>query len=109
MITRYEDGAIEIRGDKGAVICFKGRVEPHNPEIDDSETMVVDFGEPAGWRYICPRCGVRNGDNLPVVVGEGIETGGCRQCFDDSGLAAAMVEQLREVVTGVAVPVPVWW
>jgi hypothetical protein len=71
--------------------------------------MAIDFGKPPVRRYICPRCGVRNGDNLPVVVGEGIETGGCRECFDDSGLAAEVVDCLREVVAGVPVSVPVWW
>lgn len=33
--------------------------------------------------HICPRCGIRNDDNFPVLVGDSIETGGCELCFND--------------------------
>jgi hypothetical protein len=38
--------------------------------------------------YICPRCGAKNNDNLPVLVGESIEMGGCSICHDDSQATA---------------------
>jgi hypothetical protein len=77
---------------------------------DGDNTLFVDFGAPSGGRYICPRCGVSNGDNLPVVVGDGIEAGGCRQCFDDCGRAERFFGSIcLEVLTGTAVSIPVWW
>lgn len=61
-------------------------------------------------RWICPRCGLRNDDNLPVVVGDGIETGGCRECFDDCGRSDFFAGSIvLEVLTGESVSVPVWW
>lgn len=116
MMARYQDGSVEVRGEKHT-FKFKGTVTPYKELADkyrDVEYQRIEFpGRPPledTGLCVCPRCGCINDNNLPVVVGDGVENGGCRECFGDCGRSDLFSGSIvLEVLTGESVSVPVWW
>lgn len=102
---------------EGESVCGRCHEElmAGGPAWGEGEDMIRRYEDVAGeescaGRFICPLCGEKNEENWPVRVGDGIETGGCGQCFDDCGNAERFTGSIcLAVLTGTAVSVPVWW